>query len=244
MKIFLAGTGLLKNYPDELSKSKYILESFYSIKDWQIPYIKKCDMFLLDSGAFTFMKGKTNVNFDAYLDKYIEFINKYDVKYFFELDIDKIVGYKKVLEYRKRLEQETGKQCIPVWHKSRGLNEFVKMCSEYDYAAIGGLAIKDINKNQYKYLPMLIKKAHELGCKLHGLGFTSTSYYKNIRFDTVDSTTWTIGGRMGNACYFNGQGMRQYYPSLNGKKPININKLTMHNYSEWIKFQKYAEENL
>lgn len=244
MKVFLAGTGLLRDYPDELSKSKYILESFYSIKDWQIPYIKKCDMFLLDSGAFTFMKGKTNVNFDAYLDKYIEFINKYDVKYFFELDIDKIVGYKKVLEYRKRLEQETGKQCIPVWHKSRGLNEFVKMCSEYDYAAIGGLATKDINKNQYKYLPMLIKKAHELGCKLHGLGFTSTSYYKNIRFDTVDSTTWNVGGKFGNVCIFSPKNLMKQRIQKKSMRCTKQKELMLINWNEWIKFQKYAENNL
>lgn len=244
MKVFLAGTGLLRDYPDELSKSKYILESFYSIKDWQIPYIKKCDMFLLDSGAFTFMKGKTNVNFDAYLDKYIEFINKYDVKYFFELDIDKIVGYKKVLEYRKRLEQKTGKRCIPVWHKSRGLNEFIKMCSEYDYAAIGGLAIKDINKNQYKYLPMLIKKAHELGCKLHGLGFTSTSYYKNIRFDTVDSTTWNVGGKFGNVCIFSPKNLMKQRIQKKSMRCTKQKELMLINWNEWIKFQRYAEANL
>ncbi len=244
MKVFLAGTGLLKDYPDELSKSKYILESFYSIKDWQIPYIKKCDMFLLDSGAFTFMKGKTNVNFDAYLDKYIEFINKYDVKYFFELDIDKIVGYKKVLEYRKRLEQKTGKRCIPVWHKSRGLNEFIKMCSEYDYAAIGGLAIKDINKNQYKYLPMLIKKAHELGCKLHGLGFTSTSYYKNIRFDTVDSTTWNVGGKFGNVCIFSPKNLMKQRIQKKSMRCTKQKELMLINWNEWIKFQRYADANL
>ena len=32
-----------------------------------------------------------------YLQRYIDFINKYDVKYFFELDIDAVVGYVLVL---------------------------------------------------------------------------------------------------------------------------------------------------
>ena len=118
------------------------------------------------------------------------------------------------------------------------------MCDDYNYVAIGGFVAKEILKKEYKNIPPLIEYAHKKKCKIHGLGFTSTSFYDTIRFDSVDSTTWTIGMRMGNACYFNGQGMRQYYPSLNGKKPININKLTKHNYSEWIKFQKYAENNL
>lgn len=90
MKIFMAGTYSHK-YVVEEHKNDYILESFYSIKEWQIQYIKECKMFLLDSGAFTFMnsnKGKTD--FNQYLKDYINFINKYDIKYFFELDIDSL----------------------------------------------------------------------------------------------------------------------------------------------------------
>lgn len=175
---------------------------------------------------------------------YANFINRNNVKKFFELDIDSVVGYDKVLEYRRKLERLTNKLVIPVWHKSRGVKEYQKMCDEYPYVAIGGIVSKEIKPKQYKLFPALIQEAHRRKAKIHGLGFTSTSLYGTIKFDTVDSTTWAIGGRMGNMCYFNGEGMRQYYPSLNGKKPININKLTRHNYSEWIKFQKYAERNL
>ena len=62
-------------------------------------------MFLLDSGAFTFMNNSKSVDFDLYLDKYIDFIIEKNIKYFFELDIDSIVGYKKVLQLRERLER-------------------------------------------------------------------------------------------------------------------------------------------
>ena len=87
MKLCLAGTGgvyestrpLLKDIP-------YLLESYYYIKDFQKPLIRNADLFLLDSGAFTFMNtSKGNVNWNAYIDKYIAFINENDVKYFFEL---------------------------------------------------------------------------------------------------------------------------------------------------------------
>ena len=121
MKIFMAGTCTKEEFLQE-HKIDYILESFYTIKEWQIPYIKECKMFLLDSGAFTFMNSnKKKVNFNQYLNDYISFINKYDIKYFFELDIDSVVGYEKVKEMRAVLEKGTGKKCIPVWHKSRGL---------------------------------------------------------------------------------------------------------------------------
>lgn len=243
MKIFLAGTASHRNVV-EPSPPKYILESFYYIQDWQIPMIKNASDFLLDSGAFTFMRSAKNVDWNMYLERYCDFINKYNILHFFELDIDKIIGYDNVLRLREKLEKATGKKCIPVWHKSRGIDAFKEMCDYYNYAAIGGFAIKDIPQREYKNIPPLIEYAHSKGCKLHGLGFTSTSFFEVVKFDTVDSTTWTIGGRMGNMCYFNGQGMRQYYPSLNGKKPTDINKLTKHNYEEWKKFQKYAERNL
>lgn len=244
MKIFLAGTASYRDIV-ELNPPKYLLESFYYIKDWQMPIITQTDDFLLDSGAFTFMRSsKTHVVWEEYIERYADFINRNNIQKYFELDIDNFVGYDKVLEYRKRLEWLTNKPVIPVWHKSRGIDDFKSMCDEYSYAAIGGFAIKDITQKEYKYIPSFIKLAHNKKCKLHGLGFTSTSFFNKVRFDTVDSTTWTIGGRMGNMCYFNGNGMRQYCPSLNGKKPIDLNKLTKHNYNEWIKFQKYAENHL
>lgn len=244
MKIFLAGTASYRDIV-EPDPPKYILESFFYIKDWQIPMIKKADDFLLDSSAFTFMQSsKKAVAWEEYIERYANFINRNNVKKFFELDIDSVVGYDKVLVFRKKLEKLTNKPVIPVWHKSRGVEDFKNMCDEYNYVAIGGIVSKEIKPEQYKAFPMMIKEAHRRKAKIHGLGFTSTSLYGTIKFDTVDSTTWTIGGRMGNMCYFNGEGMRQYYPSLNWKKPININKLTRHNYSEWIKFQKWAERNL
>lgn len=67
---------------------------------------------MLDSGAFTFMRGNAKVDWADYIKRYAEFINKYDVKYFFELDIDNIVGYEKVLEYRKLLERLTQKNAF------------------------------------------------------------------------------------------------------------------------------------
>ena len=89
-------------------------------------------------------------NFDEYLTRYINFINKYDIKYFFELDVDSIVGYEKVKQLRKRLENETGKKCIPVWHKSRGKEEYLKMCKKIDEIArldiLNKIKMKESNK--------------------------------------------------------------------------------------------------
>lgn len=241
MKVCLAST-CDKNWVPNLSDSKYNLESFYYFQEWQVPLIKCSELFLLDSGAFTFMNSKNGgCNFDEYLTRYIDFINKYDVKYFFELDVDCIVGYEKVKQMRLRLERETGKKCIPVWHKSRGKDEFLKMCDEYDYVAIGGIVSKEITKNQYPVLTWFINEAHKRGCKIHGLGFTSITELSKYRFDSVDSTSWKSGGRFGQ-CYLFQNGTIKTITQKH--KRAVYQKLDKHNFNEWVKFQRYAEVNL
>lgn len=244
MKIFLAGTDLLRPYPDELKKSKYQLASFYNIQDWMMPFLNHCSEWLLDSGAFSFMNGAKSVDFDSYLNRYIEFINKYNVKLFFELDLDAVVGYKKTLEYRDQLEAHTGKKCIPVWHKSRGIKDYLSMCDKYDYVAVGGIVSKEIKPYQYAAFPSMIAEAHKRGAKVHGLGFTSTSYFDSVRFDTVDSTTWNVGGKFGNICVFDPKNYMKQRIQKKGKRCIKQSELMLHNWNEWIKFQKYAELNL
>ena len=175
MKICLAGTyAATKNTRKYLNYTKYILESFWYIQDWQLEYLNKKDLFLLDSGAFTFMNNfKGKVDWKEYIDKYADFIIKNKVKNFFELDIDVIVGYEKVKEYTKYLEQKTGRKCIPVWHVKRGLDEWIRLTKEYDYVAIGGIVAKEIKSSQYDMFIPLLKIAKENNCKVHGLGFTN-----------------------------------------------------------------------
>ena len=244
MKVFLAATSSREAMGDELLEIPYLLESFYSLQNEKtlkriIKHNK--ENFLLDSGAFTFMSGTGKADFDEYLTKYIDFINKYDIKYFFELDVDSVVGYEKVKEYRKRLEKETGKKCIPVWHKSRGKDEFLKMCDEYDYVAIGGIVTKEITKDQYPFFTWFLNEAHKRGCKVHGLGFTATKELHKYHFDTVDSTNWLSGGRFGQLHTFNGR----YIESKSYKNKRAVYKaIDSHNLKEWVKFQRYAEKKL
>lgn len=247
MKICLAAPSSRKFLSDEFDKCKYMLESFYSMKDWLIPIIKRCDLFLLDSGAFTFMSSKkgAEVDFDEYLTRYIEFINKHDIKYFFELDIDSVVGIEEVERLRARLERETGKKCIPVFHKSRGKEYFIKMCQEYDYIAIGGIVTKEIMPSEHKYFRWFIDTAHSYGCKIHGLGYTNVKGMYIYNFDSVDSTTWQSGSKFGTLYHFNGRKLYEV-DTKNRRRRTDIptDRINRHNYYEWVKFQEYADKNL
>ena len=245
MKVCLAGTYAITNKNKNIIKdSKYVLESFYYIQDWQLPYIKEFDLFLLDSGAFTFMnniKDKTKIDFDDYLTRYINFINKNDIKYFFELDIDVVVGYEKVKELRRRLERETGKKCIPVWHRERGKEDFIKMCQEYDYVAIGGLVGQGYSQKHWKYFPWFIDTAHKYGAKIHALGFTSIKGLKKYKFDSVDSTSWKSGNRFGTLHVFKNDTLVQVKKrdGYRLKSGDYYSKIEKFNFDEWVKYQKY-----
>ena len=229
--------------PIILKHRPYILESFYyADKDTErlIPYYGD---FLLDSGAFTFMQGTSGaVDWDDYIRRYASFIKRNKIQKYFELDIDAVVGYDKVLKYRDKLENLVGWQSIPVWHISRGLDEYIKMCNEYDYVAIGGIVSGEITKERYRYFPSLIAEAHKNNAKVHGLGFTNLALLPKYHFDSVDSTAWTTGNRFGYIYFFDGKTMKKI--DVPKGKRLNSRQAALRNYTEWIKFQKYAERAL
>lgn len=252
MKVFLASTlNFIEQYltPSDI-KGIYGLESFYYLKNGQEKYIPLFKDFLLDSGAYTFFFSKNNqkVNWEEYVEKYADFINKNKVDKFFELDIDKIIGYDNVLVLRKRLEQKTGKQCIPVWHKNRGKEEYEKMCKEYKYVALGGLvggggASSEYAKKYWEFFPYFINTAHKNGTKIHGLGFTSQEGLKRYRFDSVDSTSWTAGNRFGCVLQFNGKEIVTHQKKQ-GQRMNCARDVLVNNFKEYVKFQKYADIKL
>lgn len=248
MKIFLAGQAPWKEeglYNNVFKNSSvYILESFYYADEWVEKHIPLFKDFLLDSGAFTFFSAKNqNINWEEYVDKYADFINRNKVNHFFELDIDKLIGFDNVLKLRKRLENKTGKQCIPVWHKFRGKENFLKMCEEYKYVAIGGIVSKEIKQNEYPIFTYLINEAHKRGSKIHGLGFTNLKGLEKYHFDSVDSTAWTTGNRFGSIYKFNGRTMEKINKK-EGQRLADSRKVALNNFMEWVKFQQYAEVKL
>lgn len=245
MKIFLAGTSTIKDNTI-LKQCDYFLDSFLSIKKEKLPVFLSAKDFLLDSGAFSFMNGKKTCNIYEYAKQYAYFVKEYDIKNFFELDVELIVGWEEYKKINDVISSISKKQSIPVFHKNRGWEWFEDTCKQVPYIAYGGIAVnrREVPKIVFETMPFFIRCAHKHNCKIHGLGFTSTSMFDKIKFDTVDSTTWTMGGRMGNMCYFDGKTMKQYYPSRYNKKPLNTNDLQIFNFLEWCKFQKYADKNL
>lgn len=241
MILYLARTG----YNPENIKSLAILESFAYINKNTISKIKDTEYFLLDSGAYTYMAGKdaSKIDWEDYIDRYAEFINRTKVQNFIELDIDSIVGYEEVKRLRKILEEKTGRKPIPVWHKSRGKDEFIKMCEDYDYVAIGGLVTKEIKRTEYRFFPWFIQQAHAHNAKIHALGLTNMDAIQKYHFDSVDSSSWSCGNRFGMVYKFTGNSIKQYVKP-EGTRLKNSKEVGENNFREWVKFQYWAKDHL
>lgn len=257
MKLYLAGTEPRKNYQRDNScvvmgntaqlSDINILESYYYLRKNTefmrlVPYFGS---FLLDSGAFTFMQGNHSgkIDWDGYVEEYASFINKFNVELFFELDIDSLVGLTEVERLRYKLESLTGKKPIPVWHKNRGKEYFIKMCEKYPYVAIGGIVTKEIPRNIYeKAFPWFIKTAHENNAKIHGLGYTTISNLPKYHFDSVDSTAWLYGNRGGYLYKFNPRTGLMEQIRVPANHRMKSRESAMHNFNEWVKLGIHANK--
>nr|DAH47788.1 MAG TPA: Queuine tRNA-ribosyltransferase [Caudoviricetes sp.] len=245
MNIFLAGhMGI--DCPQEYIKfkSKYTLQTFYDCKRWekdrQKQVITAPKTFFLDSGAFTFMNSGVKVDWNEYLQQYAKFINQYNIQYFFELDLDTVIGVEQTKKMTDRLERLTKRQCIPVFHACRGLKRWREMCKEYPYVAIGASGITEECRwvKNDKLLQQMVRIAHQNGAKVHGLGYTRLSNLNDtvIPFDSVDSSACLSGGRFATMYKFTGT--RLISKSIKGRSP-GYKILNRHNIREWIKMQYY-----
>lgn len=246
MEIYLAGTAPWKEkgiYDEVIRTNRVsVLESYYYADEITERMIPMYGRFILDSGAFTFFAGNHDgLDWEQYVDRYAAFIVKNKVTQFLELDIDSVAGYDKVIELRRRLEQKTGLQPIPVWHRSRGKEEYLRMLDEYPYCAIGCSGKHDSawTRKQPGLLRWFIAEAHKRKRMLHGLGFTKLDELPKLHFDSVDSTAWLSGNRFGCAYYFDGKTIRKRKRG-EAEKIKYPAKLAAHNFSEWVNFQRYA----
>lgn len=233
-------------------KSKYVLATYYYLKtksndDKLMDLLKKYNergRLIIDSGAFSFMNGKqiTEPNLDQYCEQYVKFLKQYKIKNFVEMDIDAIFGYSKALEYRNFIENSMNKQCIPIWHKSRGKAEFKKMVEQYSYAGIGGIAIKNIKRNEWKFFKELNDFAKYNHCKMHAMGFTPTHDLNAYGFYSSDSSSWTTGPRFGQLYRFNGSKITTLKKPPHSRLVLSQKQIQQFNWNEWCKYQKFVDK--
>lgn len=207
MKIFLSGfesqdiDKWLEVDPD--LHLKWVLMSYCYIRKAKPSRVAKiieiADNVLVDSGAHTFQK-VGGMNWEQYTREYGEWIKANDqdkIVGYFEMDIDNVIGYDNVLKLRDIMFEYTDK-VVPVWHKSRGNQDFEDMCKQCRSGVVSFSAVADaLYKSEMLWM---LKTAWENNCKLHALGMTSKNILNEVPFDYVDSSSWlqeTMYGRVG-----------------------------------------------
>lgn len=201
MKIFLSAISNEIDYfiANGISM-KWNLMSYYQLykmsaksrMDFFYKLVQKSDELLIDSGAHSFQFGK-KVNWSEYTDSYAAFIREVDnpkIIGYFEMDVDNILGYDGVLALRNKIESVTDK-VIPVWHNTRGVSDYKRMCREYSgrIVSVTGFANAEFRDEQY---PMFLKEAWKNKCRVHCLGMTRSAVLDKVPFDYVDSSTWKM----------------------------------------------------
>lgn len=218
--------GPVKEYAEnivDLSKL-HILQSYAYAKDEDAERYILCRDFLMDSGAFTIMNSKRNKDFDViqFTKDYGNFVKKWNVDNFIELDVDGVFGMQIYIDCLHRLQDITGKDPIRVMHAWRGKEYFEELTKKKNFICMGGLAgIQNMNLNRSE-LQWFVDTAHKNDCKIHGLGIGNMNLIRKHNFDSVDSANWVLALRCGSLLRFNGHELCKYAGSEGAKENEHI----------------------
>lgn len=231
---------------EELLKDTHILHSFAYMNPKYVPFYTMCKSFLMDSGAFTVMnskKGKNSFEPMDFTKKYAKHIKENNVQNFLELDIDGVYGFEVYRDCLHCLQDITGRDPIPVFHKWRGVDYYKELVKKYDYIAIGDVSIGAGSRELYKYFPWFLQEAHKNNCRVHGLAFTSLPDLQFMPFDSVDSSSWKSGPRFARPALFNGHNISNYDARRTEEKELCHNeKVFLHDFIEWKKLAVYMDK--
>lgn len=250
MRIYLSTVlnSNLNQQPDfiQLLNNTHILQSFAYNFPGVENYYKECKSLLMDSGAFTVMNSRNmRSSFSPmdYCKKYAEHIRDNNIDLFLELDIEGVYGFDVYRDCLHQLQDITGKDPIYVFHKWRGLDYYEELVKQKDYVALGDVSVNSGSRELYKYFPWFIEEAHKNNCKVHGLAFTSLNDLQFMKFDSVDSSSWTSGARFARPSRFDGHNLQQYNCIRNDERCLAKNNLVKrHDYLEWKKLSQYFDK--
>lgn len=222
MRIFLAG-GENSAAIDTLLdiKAPNVFLSYFYLKNSNATgkiledYKRNGTVMALDSGAYTFLastgQGRGNTvkgqpisdKPDEYIRGYIQWLKKYGsyFDFYVELDIDRVVGWEKVKEFREDFrEQGLIDKLLLVWHDSipDGIKQFEMDCQEVNYLAIG-------DHPDFGRFSMLLEIAKKYKKKVHAFATTKPDYIERFSFYSADSTSWKAGSKYGTTYYLQGE---------------------------------------
>jgi len=185
---------LVSYYYLKYKNAKELEEIFAFVK------VNKMNIFL-DSGAFSFMAKKSDIDYTKFTLEYIEFIRKwYDYIYCYaEMDIDLVVGYREVLKLRKLFTPDIRPKLLPVFHpETRIFKDWENDCDEFDFLALGSKGSTTSAKS-LQYYKRMVGYAYKHSKRVHGFALINQEILKSFPFFSADSASWlsvNMYGRM------------------------------------------------
>lgn len=192
------------------------LMSYEYLKGKGIHQLKKYpDMHLfIDSGAYTYNQDPkyaeyTVEQWEKQIEEYLAWAEKHKNQIFAiaDLDIQYLVGYEKVVEWRKKYFEpfmlRTGLPVCFIYHEE-GLDVWEYMCKRYPYVGISLNIDREVDETELRNKFKIAEKHNAL---VQGMASTRTGMLTQYPFYTVDSTTWNVGLKYGEISVWTGNKM-------------------------------------
>ena len=192
------------------------LMSYEYLKGKGVHQLKKYpDMHLfIDSGAYTYNQDPkyaeyTIEQWEKQIEEYLAWAEKHKNQIFAiaDLDIQYLVGYEKVVEWRKKYFEpfmlRTGLPVCFIYHEE-GLDVWEYMCKRYPYVGISLNIDREVDETELRNKFKIAEKHNAL---VQGMASTRTGMLTQYPFYTVDSTTWNVGLKYGEISVWTGNKM-------------------------------------
>lgn len=198
--VSLSYIGLLRRNKNSPGTSEWLISEHYP--DFQ--------RIFLDSGAFTLNKEGSEYTQQQAHDlaiQYYAFILKNIDRVSLVSEFDaQILGQKYIEDARKSFYAELPQdKFMPIWHQEYGIEELERLCSQYDIVGIPTVSLGDKS-----LVPMLNNFVSRYKVRLHGVAITGRKLLREVRWDSVASTSWISPSRFGDTIIWVGNELKRY----------------------------------
>lgn len=144
-----------------------------------------------DSGAFS----ADNLGVKIDLNDYISWVKRWEHHFDVYANLD-VIGDASATIYNQKLMQDKGLNPLPVFHQSEPFEYLRQYLDNYNYIGLGFLHSGGSQNALMRWFIRCFKMA-EGRAVFHGFGVTGWKMLAQLKFYSVDSTTWLNGARFG-----------------------------------------------
>jgi hypothetical protein len=163
---------------------------------------------MLESGAFTVNREDSEIEEDELLaiaEHYRSFVEQNIERVVCFTEFDALPLGREWINDQREFWDGFGDKFMPVWHYETGTDELERLASRYTRVAIMQTSV-----GERSLVPLLNSLVSRYGVRLHGLAMTKPDVMKEIRWDSVGSTSWISPSTFGDTHVWTGRELKRY----------------------------------